>query len=201
MKYLDRIQTLLPLGYLYLILMGLLKESVQYYQLGINILKYSSITDILISPISELSSSPVVVGVVILVFILLYVFQLLLIKYKDKSWAKRILGQNRFDSQATKKEIQSALLPISILFLAYLILSLFVGLGIGEGRKISREISQGKFRNNYKISFGTGKTEEAYVFDSNSSFYFYVNKGSRNIKIAPVGSISTIELIYNKKLN
>ena len=48
----EKIKNLLPLGYLYLIILGILKESILYNQLDINILKYSSIMDIMISPIA-----------------------------------------------------------------------------------------------------------------------------------------------------
>jgi hypothetical protein len=42
----ENTQKLLPFGYLYLVVMGILKESIYYYQIGINILKYSTIMDI-----------------------------------------------------------------------------------------------------------------------------------------------------------
>jgi hypothetical protein len=56
-KLIEKLQTFLPLGYLYLIILGILRDGVFFYMLGINFLKYSSIMDILISPISELTLS------------------------------------------------------------------------------------------------------------------------------------------------
>lgn len=53
MKSIEKLQNLIPLGYLFLVVMGILKESVYFYQLKINILKYSTIMDILISPIPD----------------------------------------------------------------------------------------------------------------------------------------------------
>jgi hypothetical protein len=72
MKYLEKIQGLLPLGYLYLIILGLLKESILFYQLGVNILKYSSITDILISPIADMASSPILIIIIISVVLIFF---------------------------------------------------------------------------------------------------------------------------------
>ena len=47
-----------PFGCLFFVILGMLKESIYYYQVGINILKYSNIMDILISPIANLTSTP-----------------------------------------------------------------------------------------------------------------------------------------------
>lgn len=199
MKYLEKIQELLPLGYLYLILLGLLKESIQYYQLGINILKYSSITDILISPVSEMSSSAILTAAVISVSVFSFIFQTHLIKNSDKDWAKKILGQNRFNYDTSKKELQKAVFPFFVLALAYALMALFVGLGIGEGGRLSKKIMQNNFSCNYKINFNSGKSEDVYVFNLNSSYYFYVTKGSKNIKITPVAAIGNLELINNQK--
>jgi hypothetical protein len=200
MKYLEKIQGLLPVGYLYLILLGLLKEGVMYYQLGLNVLKYSSLTDILISPISDLSSSPALIILVISVCVLFFIFQTLLVKNSHKNWAQKILGKDRFTPDTDKKEIKSFIFPFFILLLAFELLSIFIGLGIGEGNTVSNKIIKNNFVCNYKMSFNSGKSAEVYVFDSNSAYYFYVTKGSKNIMIAPVGTISSLELINNKKL-
>jgi len=200
MKYLEKIQGLLPVGYLYLILLGLLKEGIMYYQLGINVLKYSSITDILISPVSELSSSPALIIIVISFCILFFILQTLLVKNSHKKWARKILGETRFTPETDKKEIQQVIFPFIVLFLAIELLWVFVGLGVGEGNTVSRSIIKNDFKCNYKVSFNSGKSEEVYIFDSNSAYYFYVSKGEKNIKIAPVTTISNLELINNKKL-
>jgi hypothetical protein len=60
MKLSENLQKLLPYGYLFLVVMGIIKESIFYYQIGINILKYTTIMDVLISPIATLTSNPVV---------------------------------------------------------------------------------------------------------------------------------------------
>ncbi len=127
MKYLEKIQGLLPVGYLYLILLGLLKEGVMYYQLGLNVLKYSSLTDILISPISDLSSSPALIVLVISVCVLFFIFQTLLVKNSHKNWAQKILGKDRFNPNTDKKEIKSFIFPFFALLLAFELLSIFVG--------------------------------------------------------------------------
>ena len=200
MKYLERIQTILPLGYLYLILLGLLKESIQFYQLGINILSFSSITDILISPISDLSKYPILLFSVAAILIVLFSLQALLIRNSSKSWAQKILGENRFNPESTSKEIQKITLPLVALAFGFVLLSFFVGLGIGKGASTARMISKGDYTYNYKINFSSGKSLDAYVFASNSAYFFYVTKGNKNVSIIPVAVIGSLEIINNKHL-
>lgn len=200
MKYLEKIQNLLPLGYLYLIILGLLKEGILYYQLGINILNYSSITDILISPISDMAASPALIGVAISVFVLIFTVQFFLVRYSQRNWVKKIIGVSRFTPETTKKDIQKVIFPFFALIMAFELLSVFIGLGLGKGHKLKKSIINNDFKCNYRIDFSSGKTQDVYLFDSNSSFYFYVTKGNKNIKIASAGTINNLELIINDKL-
>ena len=200
MKYLEKIQTLLPLGYLYLIVLGLLKESLLYYPLGINILNYSSITDILISPIADLISKVELIIALIIICLILYGIQTLLISYRNSRWSQKILHRFELAPETSKKEMQKVLFPVFVLLIAIELLSLFVGYGLAGGKMLSKKIINSDYTYNYKLNFSSGKSEDIYVFDSNSSFYFYVTKGSSNIKIVPVASINTIEMIDNPKL-
>ena len=197
MKYLEKIQILLPLGYLYLILLGLLNESIQYHQLGINILNYSSITDILISPISEIFSSPKLIIVIVVLFGFFFVIQFLLVKNSHTTLAQKILG-NRFNQDTGKKEIQKFIFPFVIMAVALELLAIFVGLGIAGGDKISKKISKNDFSYNYTLNFSSGKSKNVYMFDLNSTYCFYVTKENKHIQIAPVETISNLELISNK---
>ena len=200
MKYLEKIQTLLPLGYLYLIVLGLLKESLLYYPLGINILNYSSITDILISPIADLISKVELIIALIIICLILYGIQTFLISYRNSRWSQKILHRFELAPETSKKEMQKVLFPVFVLLIAIELLSLFVGYGLAGGKMLSKKIINSDYTYNYKLNFNSGKSEDIYVFDSNSSFYFYVTKGSSNIKIVPVASINTIEMIDNPKL-
>lgn len=200
MKYLERIQTILPLGYLYLILLGLLKESIQFYQLGINILSFSSITDILISPVADLAKYPVLLFSVIAILVILFSLQALLIRNSGKPWVQKILGENRFNAESTRREIQKTTLPIVAFAFGFVLLSFFVGLGIGKGANTAKRIRKGDYTYNYKINLSSGKSLDAYVFASNSAYYFYVTKDSKNVSIIPVGVIGSLEIINNTHL-
>jgi hypothetical protein len=200
MRYLEKIQNLLPLGYLYLIVLGILSETLFYYPLGINILRYSTITDILISPVSTMTANLIVFVVIISIFVILLIVMQVLITYSDTNWAQNIFWKNKISPDAGKKEKQKAALPVFAIVIAYMLLSFFVGLGLGGGLMLSKRIMQSKYSYNYKLTLSSGKTEEVYMFNQNSAYYFYVTKENHNIRIAPVGSIAGLELINNKKL-
>lgn len=195
MKYLEKIQGLLPLGYLYLILLGLLKEGILYHQLGINIIDYSSITDILLSPIAEMTSGPTLIIVTIVIIIIFFIIQTIIVQNSHKAWAKKFLGENRFSNESTKKEIQKTIFPVFALLMAFELLTVFIGMGIGQGTRVVNKIKNNELHYDYKVTYASGKSEDIYVIDRNSSYYFYLTKGSKNIKIAPVGTISNLELL------
>ncbi|EJL71413.1 hypothetical protein [Chryseobacterium populi] len=198
MKYLEKIQGLLPLGYLYLIILGLLKESILFYQLGINILKYSSITDILISPIADMASSPILIIIIISVVLFFFIFQVIIIKNREKNWSKKLLGSYKINPESDKKELQKTLIPIFFLLVSIELLALFVGLGIGEGSIIKKRIETQNLKYNYTITSESNEPVDIYMIDINSTYYFYVTKGDKHIKIAPVGKINDLEIISRK---
>ncbi|MDQ1804126.1 hypothetical protein RAH57_09010 [Chryseobacterium sp. CKR4-1] len=195
MKYLEKIQGLLPLGYLYLIILGLLKESILFYQLDINILKYSSITDILISPIADMASSPILIIVIFSVVLIFFLLQVILVKNREKSWSKKLLGNYKINPETDKKELKKIMIPIFSILVSIELLALFVGLGIGQGRMIKKRIDTQNLKYNYTITSESEGPTEIYMIDINSTYYFYVTKGDKHIKIAPVGKINGLEVI------
>jgi len=198
MKYFEKIQGLLPLGYLYLIILGLLKESIFFYPLGIHILKFSSITDILISPISDITSNPILISLITCILLAFFIYQAVLIKNSHKEWGKKILKSYRLNTDVDKKELQKAMIPVFSIIVALALLSLFVGLGIGQGNMVKNKLNKQSFKNNYIVTFSSGKTTEVYIIDNNSSYYFYAEKSSKSVKIVPTGNISSLEVINPK---
>ncbi|QHC84396.1 hypothetical protein AS589_06150 [Empedobacter brevis] len=86
----EHLQRLLPFGYIYLVIMGIIKESIFYYQLDINILKFSSIMDILISPIAEITAHPFLLLFFIVLVLLLYFFKKYSLNHPEKKFIKNI---------------------------------------------------------------------------------------------------------------
>lgn len=198
MKFSDSIQKLLPFSYLFLVIMGVLKESVFYYQVGINILHYSTITDILISPIADLAYHPVVLVSTIIVITFSYVFPSFLSKKRHKNWVKAISGLK--SDEMNEDEIETHYTNLSIKFLAIGLLAFFVGIGLGGGFVLSKKIKNNKLEYASKLNYSNGESEQIYLIGSNSLYYFYLVKEDKNIRIAPIGAIKNIELTNDKTL-
>lgn len=199
MKFSDDIQKLLPLGYIYLVILGILKESLFYYQFGINILKYSTIMDILISPIAYLVSNPIIPPVITAMIIFHFYLPNLLSKNNHKKWVQKL-----FELKSTEglsiEESKSYYNTVTIKTLAMIFLSFFVGTGIGEGYFKSKEIKNNKLHYDYTLNYNSGESEQIHLINTNSIYYFYITKGSKTVKIAPIGTIKNIELTTNKIL-
>jgi hypothetical protein len=197
MKYTDRLEKLLPFGYLYLVVIGLLKESVFHYMLGINILKYSTIMDILISPIATITSHPLFLFGIIGFGFLMFGYAMLLKKNRHKAWVQKSL---KLKPDYTKEEADSIFREHAINFIAFGLLSFFLGVGIGNGTIVAQKIKTGQIVYGNKLNYNSGESEEVYMINTNSVYYFYLAKGSKTVKIAPLGAIKSLELTENKKL-
>ncbi|MEO7975829.1 hypothetical protein [Flavobacterium sp.] len=204
MRNIEKLQTLLPLGYLFLVILGIIKESVYYYQLGINIIPYSSIMDILISPIATITSHPIFMIAIILIFIVHYQLPKLLLKYDHKKWVQKAFELKKTSIEAKsllpEDEIKNEYVIISIRTLCSILISLFLGFGLGGGYFLSEKIEKKELKYDYKLNYSTGESEDVFIINSNSVYYFYLAKGNKAIKIAPVNSIKNIELIKNRML-
>lgn len=200
MKISDDIQKLLPFGYLFLVIMGILKESFFYYQLGINILKYSTIMDILISPIATFTSNPIVLIFILLLFIFHYNLPSLLTKYREKKFIIRTFELKKIEG-LSPAETKSFFNSLSIKTLAAILCSFFLGYGIAGGYGTAEKIRKHKESYKFKINYNSGESEEIFLINTNSLYYFYTAKGSKTIKITPLGAVKNIELIDNKMVS
>ena len=194
MSLIEKIKSLIPLGYLFLVIMGVLKESVFFYQMGINILKYSTIMDILISPIADLTSNPIILLSFLIFLTFIALFLLFCYKYRSKTWVRKMVGLKENSDKMSDEEFRNKLTNVFLILISVGMLSFFLGLGIGGGHNISRKIKNNKLEYKQKITFNSGETEAIYLIDTNSAYYFYVTKGNSSIKIAPIGAVKNIEM-------
>lgn len=201
MKYNEIIQKILPFGYIYLVVLGILKESIYYYQIGINILKYSNIMDILISPIADLTSTPIILLGFTIFISVIFLTSLYISKNFNKDWVKAKLRSKKPLSDITEDEVKTHYSKVFVGMFAFGLLSFFIGIGLGSGGKLAKKIANNELTYDYAMTFGDNETKEIYLIGSNSSNYFYVEKGNKNVKISPVGAIKSLEIIHNKRLN
>lgn len=199
MKFSGDLQTLLPFGYIYLVILGIVKESFFYYQLGINILKNSTIMDILLSPIAEFTSNPFTLVFIILLFIFHYKLPSILSKKGHKKFVQKALELKSVEGLSAE-ESKNYYNGVSIRILIAMLLCFFVGTGIGGGYFLKKRIHENKIHYDYKLNYNSGESEQIELINTNSLYYFYLAKNNKAIKIAPIASIKSIELTNNKRL-
>ncbi|WP_333851175.1 hypothetical protein [Epilithonimonas sp.] len=202
-KLITRLQTLLPLGYFYLIILGILKDGVFFYMLGINFIKFSSITDVLMSPIADLTRYPILLIAVVGINYALFLYNRFQVSNSHKNWVRSSMIYKNFwtkNENATDHDFKNHIKNQFLNSLLMMIACFFLGGGIGFGITARDRIENNKMTFNHKITYDSGKSVEVYMIDSNSVYYFFVEKGGKNISISPTGSIEKVELINNRML-
>ncbi len=194
----EHLQRLLPFGYIYLVIMGIIKESIFYYQLDINILKFSSIMDILISPIAEITAHSFLLIFFILLIFLLYGFKQYSLKHSEKKFIKKFLKKYFKINESkvlTHTEFEKIIDKTLINYFFALLICFFLGFGIGGGNFLSKRIKNGdlKFEKyGQTLTFNSGEKKEIYLVNTNSLYYFYIVKGQKTVEISPIGTIQSI---------
>lgn len=196
MKF-TNLEKLLPVGYLILVILGIVKESVIYYQLGINILKYSNIMDVLISPISDLTAHPIVLFAFSFYIFLLYLMLRYMASHTDKAWAKKGLGIQPEEFPLSKEDLKIRVGTKFLHTVAFGVMTFFLGIGIGNGKKIKGYIENDTMKFQHVLTFDAENKKKVFLIGINSSNYIYVEEGTKNIKISPIGAVRAIE--YLKK--
>lgn len=182
---LSGLQDYLSLGYLLLLILGLVREVIYYGFLGINILEYDSIQDVLLSPLVFLVSK----WVVPLILIALTMGSIFFIQYAAKQNAKKKATQNEADSapqeEATKDPVAERINGV-IIAIVILIIPFFMGSGIGSGSKVAERIESGDVKMNRVLYFQDDQEQAVYLIGQNSEYLFYVAEGDSTITITPI---------------
>ncbi len=197
MKFIEKLEVLFPLGYLYLIIVGNIKESVYFYHLGINILKYTNIMDVLISPIATMFSHPVILIAIISFFTFCFYLPSILLKNGHIKWVQKVFELKKTSADLPESELKNYYTIVAIRFLAIGLLSIYLGFGSAEGYLTSKRIKNFDLKYHHKLNFNTGESEEICLLETNSLYYFYVAKNERNIKIAPINAVKYLEVNKN----
>lgn len=111
---------LLPLGYVYLLLLGIASESIHFAMLGVNVIDYSNVLDVLLSPIALVTGDIEVLAVVVGVPLVL--------------WPYLKLMRHLANKKPTEKNKGLREQPIGKIWLPMCVLALFcafLGLGLG----------------------------------------------------------------------
>lgn len=165
----------LPFGYLYLLLLGIASDSIYYGMLGINIMSYSNILDVLLSPIASLTSNLVFPLVVIGMPLLNYFY----LKF----------ALARMASNPKKKPSRLASLPFNTLWLffsGFVIFSAYIGYGIGAGQVIKNKLRNKSLESDYIITFENNDYQSVRMVGNNSGYVFYLEEGRDVVTVSPL---------------
>lgn len=166
---------LLPLGYLYLLVLGITSESIHFGMVGVNVLDYSNVLDVLLSPIALVTGEPAVLAVVIGVPLFLWPYLGI-----AKRWAEKHPSEKNAKLRATP--LGRLWLPMS----AFALLAAFLGVGIGQGWSQGEDLRAGELEPNTELVFSDGQAIEAHVIGVNSGYVFFVLPEATEVTIAPI---------------
>ncbi len=181
------IQELLSIGYLYLLVLGVLSDALFYGMLEVSYLSFTTILDALISPVSLLTNSFQLSLILGGMFLLLYLYiakftPYLFKKYKHTKWYRKISNVEKTEKRLESLKDKRNLL-IGMLFLFMLLyLSMRLGMGIG----IKQKIKKGDFESNYTLVFKDKSTQDVLKIGQNSIYFFYVKPNEKVITATPI---------------
>ncbi len=173
------IQEYLSFGYIYLLALGIITDTIYYHLIGIKILNYSNISDILITPINLLTSN------LILLFALLLTIGF---SYSIVHFIQPKLQKIKPDQPTTANSSTQWITLTAVLFIC-----LFLGLGIGRGVAVNKLIVEGKLETSKLITFSNSKTAEVRIVGQNTAFIFFVPKNGRSVIVSPISSVLQIQ--------
>ncbi len=186
------IQEYIYLSYLYLLILGTLSYSIFYSFLGINIIKYSTLLDILLSPIAILTEN-----IKIPLFIIGYLsLMFLFIWWLQKRIKKKLKKEIPKEKELKLKKHYTFLQSTKFLILIISTLGFYIGYAIGQGLELNNTIKNRDFKVNKLIEFTDGKMQKVKLIELNSLYIFYVLENEKKVSISPIsGNIKTIHHI------
>lgn len=186
-----KIQDLLSLGYLYLLFLGILKDSIYYWSAGLNILNYSSLLDVLISPFSYVTEKPIhFTCLVVLIFGFYKFSQTKLFKKFDKKSKLKLEEKTSSEKLSQKENRMDSMIFLFIIGSA----SFYLGAGIGRGHTMYTKLRDKEFKMVDHIQFMDGEEKNVKVIGENSTYIFFVEKNNDFVSISPInGAIKRIQ--------
>lgn len=191
----NKMSSFLPIGYLFLMILGVIKESLTYRPIGVDILNFSSTTDILLSPISDLTTTFIILPILVVGIILYYGLLKYTFNNREKKWFKKwFFTYNDEFWNRSEKEIRNGLQTTLIILIALFICGIYIGKGHSKGKRLLQEIQTETLKFNHVLTYSnSGQKAEISLIGANSIYCFYVIKGEKKVKISPITSIKILE--------
>ncbi|MDX6746340.1 hypothetical protein SHK09_05995 [Polaribacter sp. PL03] len=189
------------IGYLYLIILGIVSDAIFYGIFGVSYLNYTTILDALISPISLLANNWILSLFLIGMFTLMYFYftrwMPRLYKYlRVKNWYKKLYNIEKWDKRYEKLEDKKNLLP-GLMFIFFL---LFVSMRTGLGLGLKHKYEESEVIPNYTLVFKDNEKLDVRKIGQNSAYFFYFIPGETEITATPItDNLKQIKRLKKKK--
>lgn len=175
-KYL---QNTLTLGYFILLFTGGLMDIIVYRGLGIDILHYSSIFDLLVSPVITLLSNFKISGILfgpILLYIIVGIKGE--IYFLNSDWYQLLFFRK---GRGTCFGVSKSGLGI-FLFSC----SIVIALSLGKYNRLKAQIDSQTYDLTHLMEFRDGSEEYVMLIGQNTQYVFYVSEGNSDITVSPI---------------
>ncbi|WP_298778546.1 hypothetical protein [uncultured Polaribacter sp.] len=189
------------IGYLYLIILGIVSDAIFYGVFGISYLNYTTILDALISPISLLTNNWYISLILAIMFWLMYMyFNKWMFKlyayFREKKWYQKIYNIEKWDKRyedLSKKENKFT----GLMFIFFL---LFVSMRTGMGIGIKQKYQSKEIVPNYSLIFKDNTRLDVRKIGQNSAYFFYFIPGEKVITATPItDNLKQIKILEKKE--
>ena len=175
------------IGYLYLIILGIVSDAIFYGIFGVSYLNYTTILDALISPISLLANNWVLSLFLIVMFWLLYMYytKWMLKIYKKlrvKKWYQKIYNIEKWDKRYETLNDKKNIVPAMMVLFFFLFVSMRTGMGIGMNQKYKTKDATP----NYTLIFKDNTQINVRKVGQNSAYFFYFIPGEKVLTATPI---------------
>jgi hypothetical protein len=172
------VQEYIALGYLYLVLIGVINIVLYYSSLGVNIFDYIAISDILLAPINMLFLDyRYTLAVVLVISLVSY-----LLKFAFLSLDKKLETAAEKAKRPTRKIAYHPMMAFTILF-SYV----FLVLSANMAESVSSRVKNKSYRLNTTLTFADHTQVNVCVVATTSMYIFYVEEGEDVVTITPIG--------------
>ncbi len=175
------------IGYLYLIILGIVSDAIFYGIFGVSYLNYTTILDALISPVSLLINNWKISLFLSLMFWLMYLYFtkwmfLFYKKLRTKKWYAKVYNIEKWDKRYEELEKKKNIIPGMMFVFFLLFVSMRTGMGIGMKYKYTNK----EIVPDHTLIFKDNSKLDIRKIGQNSAYFFYFIPGEKVLTATPI---------------
>lgn len=175
------------IGYLYLIILGIVSDAIFYGIFGVSYLNYTTILDALISPVSLLINNWKISLFLSLMFWLMYLYFtkwmfLFYKKLRTKKWYAKVYNIEKWDKRYAELEKKKNIIPGMMFVFFLLFVSMRTGMGIGMKYKYTNK----EIVPDHTLIFKDNSKLDIRKIGQNSAYFFYFIPGEKVLTATPI---------------